>query len=452
MTVVRRSRILRARRVVARELDLAGRPLELQLGRPLDGGAGEERAVGDEAQALSAGGGRARLLADRRPLGARRQRGALADLAEGDAAEAARPRPRRRRPRRAGESVDAEALGELRDPGELVGHGREHGAALALQAALEVDRRPVALEVARARAGRGRRGRGSCSSNMPIADHALARSAASARTAGSAAASSPEMTSSARLVVDRLAVAGGAPGVGDAAAVRRARQVVDVASRRARERRGCVASTTSRRRRRPARAAPYGDRARPLRRAAFSQRSTTGARSTTGSSQSDDDRLRVARSPRAARGRRRARRARSSGSTAACAPSPARSSLRERVGLLDRLAARERRHGRRAGPRAAAARPRRARRPTRAPRSGAGRPCASGVAIRSRASRCANAKRPLSQSQPSSISGWLRERMRLTLPSRVVARRCCSRRGRGRRRSARSGSPTAAPRSGTASR
>ena len=32
-----------------------------------------------------------------------------------------------------------------------------------------------------------------------------------------------------------------------------------------------------------------------------------------------------------------------------------------------------------------------------------------------------NAKRPLSQSQPSSTSGWFRESMRLTLPSRVVA-------------------------------
>ena len=29
--------------------------------------------------------------------------------------------------------------------------------------------------------------------------------------------------------------------------------------------------------------------------------------------------------------------------------------------------------------------------------------------------------RPLSQSQPPSTSGWLRERMRLTLPSRTVA-------------------------------
>ena len=31
------------------------------------------------------------------------------------------------------------------------------------------------------------------------------------------------------------------------------------------------------------------------------------------------------------------------------------------------------------------------------------------------------AKRPLSQIQPSSISGWLRERIRLTFPSRTVA-------------------------------
>ena len=41
--------------------------------------------------------------------------------------------------------------------------------------------------------------------------------------------------------------------------------------------------------------------------------------------------------------------------------------------------------------------------------------------MRSRASRCAYAKRPLSHSQPSSTSGWLRERIRFTFPSRVVA-------------------------------
>ena len=45
----------------------------------------------------------------------------------------------------------------------------------------------------------------------------------------------------------------------------------------------------------------------------------------------------------------------------------------------------------------------------------------SGSAIRSSACRWPNANRPLSQSQPSSISGWFRDWMRLTLPSRVVA-------------------------------
>ena len=46
---------------------------------------------------------------------------------------------------------DAEALGQLGDPGDLVRRGRDHRAAQALRAALEVDDRPVALEVARPR-------------------------------------------------------------------------------------------------------------------------------------------------------------------------------------------------------------------------------------------------------------------------------------------------------------
>ncbi len=37
-------------RVLARDLHVAARPLELQLRRALDGGAGEERSVGDEAE------------------------------------------------------------------------------------------------------------------------------------------------------------------------------------------------------------------------------------------------------------------------------------------------------------------------------------------------------------------------------------------------------------------
>ena len=63
---------------------------------------------------------------------------------------------------------------------------------------------------------------------MPIPITSSA-SAASARTAGSVAASSPEMMSRRGFASTGLAVAGRAPGVGDAAAVRRARQVVDVA-------------------------------------------------------------------------------------------------------------------------------------------------------------------------------------------------------------------------------
>ncbi len=41
--------------------------------------------------------------------------------------------------------------------------------------------------------------------------------------------------------------------------------------------------------------------------------------------------------------------------------------------------------------------------------------------MRSSAFTWSNAKRPLSQIQPSSTSGWLRDRIRCTLPSRVVA-------------------------------
>ena len=44
-----------------------------------------------------------------------------------------------------------------------------------------------------------------------------------------------------------------------------------------------------------------------------------------------------------------------------------------------------------------------------------------GSTMRSSVRRCVKANRPLSQIQPSSISGWLRDRIRLTLPSRTVA-------------------------------
>ena len=83
----------------------------------------------------------------RRPV---RQGRVLADGAERDPAEAALGEllEDERGVRR---ELDAEALGELGDPGELVRHGRDHRAAQALDAALEVDEGAVALEVARAR-------------------------------------------------------------------------------------------------------------------------------------------------------------------------------------------------------------------------------------------------------------------------------------------------------------
>src|SRR5581483_291920 len=79
----------------------------------------------------------------------RRQRRLLADLAEADAAVADR-RDLVEEGGRVGRELDAEPLGELGDPLELVRTRRDDGAALALEPPLEVDRRPVTLEIARA--------------------------------------------------------------------------------------------------------------------------------------------------------------------------------------------------------------------------------------------------------------------------------------------------------------
>src|SRR5579885_2244390 len=81
-------------------------------------------------------------------LFARGGSGALADLAEADAAEAAL-RDLVEDLRRVGRDVDAEPLRELRDPGELVRARREHRPPLALQPSLQVDGGAVALQVAR---------------------------------------------------------------------------------------------------------------------------------------------------------------------------------------------------------------------------------------------------------------------------------------------------------------
>jgi hypothetical protein len=90
--------------------------------------------------------------------------------------------------------LDLEALGQLRDPGELVRRGRDGGASEALEAPLEVDVGAVPLEVARARRTRSAQPTAS-PWNIEVTITRSARSA-SARTFGSAAASSPETNSS----------------------------------------------------------------------------------------------------------------------------------------------------------------------------------------------------------------------------------------------------------------
>src|SRR5207237_5149979 len=129
-------------------LDLGLRPLELELRHALDRWPREERTVGDEVERtarlrLGDGGGlggRLHALAFR----PRRQRRTLADLTVGDPAEDLL-RKLREHDRRVRRDLDAEAAGELRDPGELVGRGRDRRAAQALDAALEVHVAAVAL-------------------------------------------------------------------------------------------------------------------------------------------------------------------------------------------------------------------------------------------------------------------------------------------------------------------
>src|SRR5262249_11106380 len=137
-------------RVLAGQLDLGLGALELQLRHTLDRRAREERLVADQAQAVALRGRRLLWQLGRRRLRAGAQQRVLADLAE---RQPVVDLGRELREDRRRERVDlhAEALGELRDPGELVRRGRDRRAAQALQPALEVDVRAVALEVARAR-------------------------------------------------------------------------------------------------------------------------------------------------------------------------------------------------------------------------------------------------------------------------------------------------------------
>ena len=222
---------------------------------------------------------------------------------------------KRRRVRR---DVDAEALAEPAIHASSSGTGGIDGAAQALQAALEVDVRAVALEVARP-GGRGRPSRAASASNMRERDHALglARRARARRVGGGLVARDDEQADGSGSLA--LLVAGRGPGVADAAPVRRAREVERAAAASpSRAARGCQRAPSrrpdqiSRRRPRSACRAGAGTRARAsaqlrpssssrsvhdlgaVPRAALSQRSTIGARSTTGSSPSTTTTLRVA--------------------------------------------------------------------------------------------------------------------------------------------------------------
>ena len=163
-----------------------------------------------------------------RRRGARRQRRALADVAERDAAEAGRG-DSSKRTETCGETSTSKRSASFATT-EHVRHRREHRAPLALEAALEVDGRAVALEVARARAGRGRRCRGSCPRTSRCRGRSPPRLPSHGRRVQRSLVARDD--EQAGLVVAGLAVARRAPRVGDAAAVRRARQVDRRGSRR----------------------------------------------------------------------------------------------------------------------------------------------------------------------------------------------------------------------------
>ena len=142
--------------VGGRERDLALGPLELELRDPLDLRPGEERPVAQEAE-------RPDEVVSRRhsaPANERRawREGSGASYGTRGGSGARSPSlvqpPSAVDP--AGEllehdfgvrrEADVEACGELREPGELVGDGRDHRTAQALHAALEVHRGSLALE------------------------------------------------------------------------------------------------------------------------------------------------------------------------------------------------------------------------------------------------------------------------------------------------------------------
>ena len=126
--------------------------------------------------------------------------------------------------------LDVEALGELRDPRELVRARRDDGAAQALEAALEVHVRPVALEVARA--GQDEVGpAGDRRAEHRDREHPLGPlgERADVRVRGGLVAGHDQELD--RLRIGLVAVGGRCPAVGDAAAVRRLGEVERAAAR-----------------------------------------------------------------------------------------------------------------------------------------------------------------------------------------------------------------------------
>ena len=244
--------------------------------------------------------------------------------------------------------LDVEALGELREPGELVRHGRDHGAPQPLDAALEVDEGAVALEVARAgqdevgpadgealehrdrehalgllgEGAHGRVGRSLVAGDdqepdrlrvLLVAVRAPAQASATPRPFGVAGrwkAAQPGFASSPSRWPSSASRAPPPPPRPDQ--IRTARSEADDALLELlAELRAPASSTIS----------------APLRRACRIQRSTIGARSADLLLADHDDELGGADRRRAARGRRRAPCETASGSTAECAPRPWRSSL-----------------------------------------------------------------------------------------------------------------------------
>ena len=341
------------------------------------------KCSGGAASTAGAGAVAERLGRDvRRPV---RQRRPLADGAERDPAEAAL-RQLLEDERGVRRERDLEALGELGDPGELVRHGRDHRAAQALDAALEVDEGAVPLEVARAREDEIGPADGEALEHRDR-DHVLGLLGERAHGGIRRRLVARDDQQADRLRVLLLLVRAGGPGVGDAARVRgrtaggtrRSR-----ASRRARA--GGRARPAGRRRRRRGRTRSGRRGPRPRRAARAScpasppppgrsrrrcgapggsrdRRSAPGRRP---SRHRPRRRSRRRRSSRAAPGRRRARTRRPRAGRPSARRGPGAAACRARTPARPSPSRRARS---RSGParRAAAPRRGRARRPRRAP-------------------------------------------------------------------------------------